>query len=98
VPAQGLPWDEPIVRLTRQYHTTAKAPLKLLYVVVTYVVRGTIIELRQFCGHVMALPRDHPVEWESNTAAEAQAEVLLEALRQTVLELGLQIRAGVYDH
>jgi hypothetical protein len=86
--------EDKILRMTRVYESMRTAPLMHLYVVAGVVIRGKLVELRQFCGQVMEVAH----ELESNQRRLAQAEALLVRLRMEATRLGLQVRAGVFDN
>jgi hypothetical protein len=89
----GGVWDERILRVTRSYEQTQQPIVLHCHVLATCVIRGKVVELRQYCGQLWDVKGHEP---PSNAKTQACAEALLTQLQEAAAELGLEVRAGVY--
>ncbi len=86
--------EDKILRVTRTYQETNSAPLVHLYTVATCVVRGKIVELRQYCGQMFP---PHTGVDQKPTSQERLTARLEETLKQEAARLGLTLRAGILE-
>ena len=81
------------MRLTNLYQGVKELPsLQSLTVVAGIVVRGTLLELRSYCGDVM----HGAPEWTGNKDARVKAKETVDWLKSEAVQLGLTVRKGMY--
>src|SRR5712691_13134704 len=84
---------ERVLCLTNLYQGVKELPaLQSLTVVAGMVVRGTLLELRSYCGDVM----HGAPEWAGNKDARAKAKETVDWLKSEAVQLRLTVRKGMY--
>ena len=85
---------ERVLCLTNLYQGVKELPsLQSLTVVAGIVVRGTLLELRYYCGDVM----HGAPEWPSNKDARVKAKETVDWLKSEAVQLRLTVRKGMYS-
>lgn len=86
-----IPTIPPILRLTNLFRTIPEiAPIMSLTVVATIRVRDDIIKLERYCGQIWKMEsQDKPTQ--------ERAEEVHRKLEEAAKELGLEVRAGVFE-
>src|SRR5262252_8263153 len=83
----GVP-EMRILRLTKQFQMTQFA-FRHLYAIATFLRKGEIIRLEHYCGQIWGIEFDRKFLHK--------ADAILDDLTKIAEELGLEVRAGVYE-
>lgn len=87
--ASSLQVEDGIVRLTYVQQQAKGAPYILLSVYAGAVIRGKIVELRQYVGDLWRMPQD--------TDLKATAETIKAKIIEKARDLDLEVRAGIFE-
>lgn len=83
--------EDRIIRITAVYEPTTTAPIISAYAVAHCLIRGKIVELRQFCGQWLDVPHEDQISQHTQQRAmDAMAQMRTEAV-----QLNLDVRAGI---
>ena len=91
--------EDRIVRVTFRYEQSKEVPfLFYMSVVAGFIVRGTLIELKQPCGDVLK----EPPATEGNARTRAKAEQIAQQIENVIVALnrdgmGFALRRGVFE-
>ena len=88
--------EDGMVRVTRLYRDAQPPPLMHLYMVAGAVIRGKVVELRQYCGQVFAVAPDQ-YNREVNEKPEAFAGEVIGRVRAESEQLGFEVRSGFFE-
>jgi hypothetical protein len=83
-----------VVRVTVLYQGVRELPpLQSVTVVAGAVVRGTLLELRLYCGDIMP----GAPEWKESAPAKQKVRETMDWLKSEAVQLQLTVRKGMYS-